>query len=198
METPSGVALSLWAHILVPLSLGTLVARITKEEVRTWYSRLRKPAWTPPPPVFGIVWPLLYVLMGTASWMLFRSPASHLRTVALGFYIAGLLGNLSYQIIFMKAHALKTSCASVAMQLVFTVGCALASLAIQPLVATILAPLIAWQLFALYLAVAIAVKNADQPAAEAKEEKTLSPRGDTGTASHLREAVGTPVQKKKE
>lgn len=121
--------MSLWAHILVPLSLGTLVARITKEEVRTWYSRLKKPAWTPPPPVFGIVWPLLYVLMGTASWMLFRSPASHLRTVALGFYIAGLLGNLSYQIIFMKAHALKTSCASVAMQLVFTVGCALASLA---------------------------------------------------------------------
>lgn len=33
-----------------------------------WYRQLRKPAWAPPPAIFGPVWTLLYLLMGIAAW----------------------------------------------------------------------------------------------------------------------------------
>ena len=34
-----------------------------------WYFQLVKPAWTPPGYLFGIVWPVLYTLMGVAAWL---------------------------------------------------------------------------------------------------------------------------------
>ena len=34
-----------------------------------WYQTLAKPDWTPPGWVFPVVWTTLYVLMGTAAWM---------------------------------------------------------------------------------------------------------------------------------
>ena len=37
-----------------------------------WYQSLAKPDWTPPGWVFPVVWTTLYVLMGTAAWMVWR------------------------------------------------------------------------------------------------------------------------------
>jgi translocator protein len=36
---------------------------------RERYRALRKPAWAPPPAVFGPVWTTLYVLIGTSAWL---------------------------------------------------------------------------------------------------------------------------------
>lgn len=37
-----------------------------------YYRRLRKPAWSPPPWVFGPAWTALYAMMGVAAWLVAR------------------------------------------------------------------------------------------------------------------------------
>lgn len=60
--------------LLIPLLLGGLSGLATNSSLRsTWYDDLEKPSWNPPGWVFGPVWTLLYLLMGLASWMIWRA-----------------------------------------------------------------------------------------------------------------------------
>ena len=57
-----------------------------------WYAHLRKPSFTPPGPVFGAAWGVLDVLLGYAGYRLMRSPPRPARTVAIGSWVATVLG----------------------------------------------------------------------------------------------------------
>lgn len=66
-----------WPSLLVALSLPFIAAAIgssaTQQSVDNWYQTLRKPQWNPPSWIFGPVWSILYLLMGVASWLVWRS-----------------------------------------------------------------------------------------------------------------------------
>jgi tryptophan-rich sensory protein len=47
----------------------------TASSVKSWYPALAKPAWTPPPWLFGPAWTLLYTAMSIAAWRVWRLPA---------------------------------------------------------------------------------------------------------------------------
>lgn len=47
---------------VTPLIIGSLVGYFFKPD--KWYSTLVKPRLTPPPIAFGIVWPILYLMIG--------------------------------------------------------------------------------------------------------------------------------------
>lgn len=64
----AGLAIAL----IIPQVAGGIGALATAGSVRTWYSGLRKPAWNPPGSIFGPVWGFLYLLMGIASWLIWR------------------------------------------------------------------------------------------------------------------------------
>ena len=52
---------------------GWLGGRFTAEGIRSgWYAALAKPDWTPPGWLIGAVWTLLYVLIASASAILWR------------------------------------------------------------------------------------------------------------------------------
>lgn len=44
----------------------------TRSSVLDWYPHLIKPPGTPPGWVFGVVWSLIYGLMGVAGWLVWR------------------------------------------------------------------------------------------------------------------------------
>ena len=48
----------------------------TSASVGTWYPTLAKPAWTPPPWLFGPAWTFLYTAMAIVAWRVWRLPAS--------------------------------------------------------------------------------------------------------------------------
>lgn len=64
--------LGLLAAIALPLGAGALGAIPTASAVPTWYRHIKKPRWNPPSWVFAPVWTLLYGLMGTAVWLVWR------------------------------------------------------------------------------------------------------------------------------
>ena len=45
---------------------------MTAQAVRGWYPALIQPPGTPPTVVFGPVWSVLYILIGTAGWLVWK------------------------------------------------------------------------------------------------------------------------------
>lgn len=58
---------------LAPIIGGMATARSVNSE---WFRTLNKPAWNPPDWIFGPVWTVLYILMGVAAWMVWRTLAA--------------------------------------------------------------------------------------------------------------------------
>jgi len=87
--------------VVVPLLAGGLGSIATVSSIPTWYAQLNKPPWNPPDWLFGPVWTLLYILMGVAAWLVWRSgwPAAHVRLAVMTFAVQ-LVFNVLWSIIF--------------------------------------------------------------------------------------------------
>jgi translocator protein len=62
--------LLLVACVLACEAVGVTSALISPRD--EWYERITKPAWMPPGWVFGVVWPLLYAMMGGALFLVLQ------------------------------------------------------------------------------------------------------------------------------
>lgn len=65
-----------------------------------YYKVLNKPYFAPPAEVFGIVWPILYILMAISFALVALSPNSNNKLFALILFLAQLIINLSWTKIF--------------------------------------------------------------------------------------------------
>ena len=66
-----------YALFTVPgvLLLGTLSGQLSGSGYgNSWFDALRKPSFMPPGFLFGIVWPILYALLGVALGMILAEP----------------------------------------------------------------------------------------------------------------------------
>jgi len=68
-----------------------------------WYAMLAKPDWAPPRHWFGPIWMALYVLMGTAAWLIWRERYHRGRSAALAAYAVQLLLNAVWAPLFFGA-----------------------------------------------------------------------------------------------
>lgn len=90
--------------ISVAISLGTgFVSAWLSPEMRLTYEMMPKPALAPPGWVFGPVWIFLYILMGIASYKVFRAGWERKDVKdALFYYGAQLVFNFMWSILFFR------------------------------------------------------------------------------------------------
>ncbi|HET9066152.1 MAG TPA: TspO/MBR family protein [Gemmatimonadales bacterium] len=69
-----------------------------------WYESLAKPSWNPPNSVFGPVWTVLYTMMGTAAWLVWRRGGFRGGSVALVLFGSQLVLNAAWSYLFFGAH----------------------------------------------------------------------------------------------
>ena len=87
--------------VLVPLAVGFLSGMSTADGVRTWYQDIAKPSFNPPDRVFGPVWTALYVSMGVAAFLVWRTgPDRSAVRPALAWFAAQLVANGAWSLIF--------------------------------------------------------------------------------------------------
>jgi len=96
-----------WALFLVPVVvlLGFLSGLLSGSGAdNPWFAALAKPATYPPPATFGIVWTLLYVLMGLAAALVASAWGARERSLALAAFGVQLLLNLAWSPLFFAFH----------------------------------------------------------------------------------------------
>ena len=113
-----------------------------------WFDALQKPSFMPPGRAFGIIWPILYALMGVAVAMIIAEPPSPRRQAALTLYFIQLVLNFAWSPIFFAGHDI------VLAKIVIFVMAAVAALAarqflkIRKAAGLLMVPYLAWLVFA--------------------------------------------------
>ena len=69
-----------------------------------WFASLVKPSFMPPGWAFGVVWPILYVLLGIALAMILAEPPSDRRRMGLALFFIQLVLNCAWSPIFFAGH----------------------------------------------------------------------------------------------
>jgi benzodiazapine receptor len=84
-------------------ALGAVFSPAVSAAAGHWYAILVKPEWAPPTHWFGPVWTVLYVLMGTSAWLIWRERYHRNRSVALAAYAIQLMLNAAWAPLFFGA-----------------------------------------------------------------------------------------------
>lgn len=88
--------------VAIPLLVGGLSALLTRNAMDS-YKLLNQPALAPPAEIFPIVWTILFVLMGIASYLVYVSDANPKAiTNALRLYGIQLIMNFCWSIVFFN------------------------------------------------------------------------------------------------
>ena len=156
--------LSLTVALLLPQVAGGLGAIATAGAVPTWYQTIKKPAWNPPGWLFGPVWTTLYLLMGVASWLIWRQgreqrpeeparllPEAPAEKGALTLYGAQLALNSLWSIIFFGMHNIGGALAEIGVLWTLIAATAVRFYRLRPVAGLLLAPYLAWTTFATVL-----------------------------------------------
>ena len=142
-----------WSLFLVPgiVLLGALSGRVGGGARTPWFASLVKPSLYPPPATFGIVWTVLYLLMGVALAMVVTARGAPGRGLAIGVFVVQFLLNLAWSPVFFGMELLVPGFyLLLAIDLAVLVTVVL-FYRVRPLAAWLLMPYLAWVLFAAVL-----------------------------------------------
>lgn len=98
-----------WALFTVPLVLllGFVSGRVGSNADSPWFQSLVKPDIFPPPMWFGIVWTVLYVMMGLALALVCAAWGARGRMAAIVVFALQLAVNLAWSPVFFGMHRIR-------------------------------------------------------------------------------------------
>jgi tryptophan-rich sensory protein len=135
--------------VTLPLAVGALGALGTLDGVRTWYPTLRRPSFAPPSWLFGPVWTTLYVMMGVASWLVWREGAARLEVrSALALYGIQLVFNLAWSWLFFRLRQPSVALINIVVLLALIAVTAQRFAAVSRIASVLMLPYLAWVAFA--------------------------------------------------
>ena len=143
--------------LFTPLILGVL-SFLTAPGLKDVYLALNKPPLSPPPLLFSIVWPILYLMIGVSWYLIADSDSRRKKDALFPFYIQLALTFLWIPLFF----GLKLFWAALAELILlwgFTVITMVKFKRIEELAGTLLLPYIVWMSYAIYLNLGVCLLN---------------------------------------
>lgn len=138
------------AAILVNL-IGALGVPFTTPD-SAWFQALEKPWFYPPDAAFGIVWTLLFTLMGIAASLVYwQGTENRAVRVALGIFAAQMVVNVAWSPTFFAAQELLLALGVIVVLWVLIVATIAAFARVDRRAAALLVPYLAWVSFAAVL-----------------------------------------------
>lgn len=151
--------------IAIPLLIGGLSAFLTKDAMMV-FNAIKKPPLAPPGIAFPIVWTILYILMGIASYLIYNldedkliSSQTILKNNILIIYIVQLIFNFFWSIIFFKLSMYKFAFVWLIILWILVFMFIKDAMKLYKVAAYLMIPYLLWMTFAGYLNIMIAVLN---------------------------------------
>lgn len=145
--------------VLLPLTVGGLSALLTMDGMK-YFDTFVKPPLSPPAWLFPVVWTVLYILMGVASYLVLESHVDReVKESALGAYLVQLLFNFLWSIIFFNLGLYYFAFVWLLALLALIILTTVRFYSIDKRAAYLMIPYIAWVTFAGYLNLGIAYLN---------------------------------------
>ena len=149
--------------ILLPLVVGLVASALTGNTMME-FGRLKQPPLAPPAWLFPVAWTILYILMGVASYLIYRlepktKQEKKLQTAELIIYFMQLFFNFMWTILFFRLEMrwFAFFWLIVMWLMILTLICMCAKN--RKAAAWCLVPYLLWCTFASYLNIMIAILN---------------------------------------
>ena len=135
--------------VFLALVLGGLASSNTSTDV--WYQSLNKSDLNPPGFVFGIVWPILYILMSISAYRTFTETGR--------IFFIQLVFNTAWSWMFFAFHMPFLALLNIWMLIYWNTSLAFKMIKIDKLSAILYSPYVIWLIFASYLNLFIVINN---------------------------------------
>ncbi len=150
---------SLITAVALPLLVGGISALLTRNSMDN-FKTINKPLLSPPAIAFPIVWTILFILMGIASYLVYTSTATKdEKSKALKLYGVQLIFNFFWSLIFFNLRAYNFAFVWIVALFILIVSTAVSFYRISKPAGYLFIPYILWVAFAGYLNLAIAFLN---------------------------------------
>ncbi|MEU4397485.1 TspO/MBR family protein [Micromonospora orduensis] len=145
------------AAVTVTAAAGTAV----NDTSNSWYRRLRKPSWQPPPVAFPLAWTPLYALIAVAGARALDRTSGAERAAFTRAYALNLALNFGWSALFFKARRPTVALAEIVALNASNVALIRRASRADRVAGAALAPYVAWTLFATVLNGAIVRLNSN-------------------------------------
>lgn len=140
---------AMWKRALVTvpsfLIAGYLSGRVSNSGFSNdWYAALVKPAFQPPGWAFGVVWTILYVMLGIAAAAILAIPQSSRRTNALWLFWGQLALNFAWSPVFFGMHMIDVGLVIIVVMLAMATAAANLFRRILPVAGWLMLPYLLW------------------------------------------------------
>lgn len=130
-------------------------------ETKLWYSRLKKPNYTPPNYVFPIVWTILYSMIAVSGWRVWSAQPSWKRRKALRLWAEQLIANAKWTKLFFGQHRPALALLDIAAMEGIILEYISAASKVDRTAAFLFVPYMGWVAFAAVLNADVALHNPD-------------------------------------
>jgi tryptophan-rich sensory protein len=151
-----------WSLFLIPLIVlfGFLGGQLGSPD-SPWFQSLTKPAIFPPPALFGIVWSILYVMIGFSLALVVSAWGAPGRALAIIVFALHFVGNLAWTGVFFGLQNMTGALIVIGYTLVTLVAVIAVFWQVRKVAALMLLPYLAWVAFASVLNYQFIIENPD-------------------------------------
>ena len=113
-----------------------------------WFEKLQKPSFMPPGWLFGVVWPILYALIGVAFALIVSEAPSRRRDLGLTLFLVQLGLNFVWSPIFFAGHDITLANIVIFVMAAIAAVTARLVLKVRKAAGLLMIPYLAWLVFA--------------------------------------------------
>ena len=142
------------------VAVGGLSGLLSMPGMEGFQETVRQPPLSPPAFLFPVVWTALYVLMGISAARIWLSEPSELRSRGINLFIAQLVVNFFWSLIFFNARSFPLAFLWLLLLWGLVAWMILTFRKVDPKAALLQLPYLLWLTFAAYLSAGVWVLNA--------------------------------------
>lgn len=137
--------------ILLAEAVGALSGWLSRDGMKIYEESIRQPPLSPPSFLFPIVWGVLFALMGISAARIYMSPQSKVRSRGLNLFVAQLIINFFWSLIFFNAQAFGFAFFWLLLLWILVLWMIFVFYKTDPLASKLQIPYLLWLTFAAYL-----------------------------------------------